>query len=763
MKTLPCLTALSLAFLVADAAAQQPGADLEKRFFDNKAWYGQVTVVIQGEGSQGDEWGRTSYSIRREAEVTFKVKVQESSMSAEQMEQILEISKGSMSEKDHAAMKKSIQELRSRRTWMTQTTKRMDEDYDAVRLLVNDRMDASGKEACGEPFPFHDTNSITGSDTRKDECVDSLEIDLAAGTWTLRLDPKVDILTLTTVATHEGGDSSEENRPPFKRTVLPGIATALPSLIAKRRLLPGEGNVMTGSEPIPIGSLPCWRASYGSLEGTISWVISPKPFEDVELVLKPESYDDWLPEAGEDEKTEGNRMAMKAILRKKGGGGTTETKMKRLVVRLSHVSREPGICINWPEKGGARTPDLLFDQAHNSATVEGEGTRLVKKDGEFVELPFEVSCYDGGAWGSVTAEARLTDGRTVFAVLDGHPEEREVLVPKRKKDSKIADRWLKDCHQAGKKDDADEDAEPKGDGQTGDGLANYEEYRGFREYGDWKRGDPEKKDFFVRNEAGSLAFGGIDRFETITELAVHRLEPGELSADRVVNFNHEQGAHAVDQHGVKIKNAPFKGYCAAIRLTGTTPGTPKDFDYVGLGNVPENVINTVRNGVVTKSKYNVPTVAHEMLHCCNVYHHGEELDASFAGVPWKQEADGIYEGGRKIRVLDSKRTDITKRLMQKAWPQKTILVEWYRWQGAASGDVGCVMRYDTARVYTPRGAADDRVVLKLGEEPIGGGLCASDEASGTNLTPGRFGPCAAKRGNCKGQLLVNDAKTAPVR
>lgn len=767
MKTLPCLAVLALALQAACAAAQDAGADLAKRFFDNKAWYGQVVVVVQGGGSKGDEYYRASYSIRREGEVTFKVKIQDAgSMSADQMEQMLEMGKGQMSAKELAEAKRVIEEMRSRRTWMTQTTKRKDEDFDAVRLLVNDRMDASGKEACGDPFDFRDTHTIEGTDTRRDECVDRLEIDAAKGTYRLQIDPRVDVLTLTRIITHAGGQPGDANRPPLKRTVLPGSATTLPSLVAKSRKLPDQGKILTGSEPIPKDSLPCWRPDYGTLEGTISWVISPEPFEEVELVLKPEEgYEDWRPEAGADEKTEGNRIAMKAVLRKKGGGAATETKMKRLVVRLSHVSREPGICINWPAKDGARTPDLMFDKAHNSATVDGEGTRLVKKDGEFVELPFEVSCYDGGAWGSVTAEAGLTDGRTVFAVLDGHPDQREVLVPKRKPGSVIADCWLEDRKQAGKKDDADDDAEPKGDGQAGDGLTNYEEYRGFRVNAVWKEGDPETKDFFVRNEAGGIAEPGITLFKDITHLEVHRLEAGELSPDRVVNFSRDTGPHVVDQHGIRIVNrTDFVGYCQAVRASGAGPGLPKDFSFVGLGNVTTDPIDLVANGGVTRSTYNAPTVAHELLHCCNVYHHGEEPDATSDGVIWTKKSDGIYEGDKKILVRNSKGVDITNLVtFQWNWFRREKLVNLKVWRGSSSGDVGCVMRYDDARAYTPQGAPDERVLLVTGDEAFGGGLCTTGKATGTNDNPGRFGPCAAGRGNCAGQIVVNDAAKATPR
>ena len=773
MKRLPRLAALAaiaiaLAFMGGKSAGEDAADELRKRFFGIEAWYGQVVVSIHGEGSKGDEWGRTCYSVRREAEVKFRVKYQNSGMSDEAQAKAMELLLANAPPKEVPSIKKAMEEMRRQRMWSTKTTKREPEDLDDVRLLVNDRVESWGKEACGEPYPYHDLTTASGADTRTDECVDSLHFDLAMATWELRLDAKVDILTGTRTAMHSGGPPDEDghSNDSNKQTVRPGPATGLPGLMAKMRPLPDPNGTLSGSEEIPKDELPM-QVDFGTLEGTISWVISPVPFEEVELVLKPgEAYSGWRPLPGPDEKTAGNSIRMQVVLQKPGGGNPSKVRMTSLVVRLSDVSREPGICINWPAKGGTRTPDLQFETSRNSGegvTVDGEGTRLRKKGGEFVEQGVEVSAFDGGAWGELVAEASLTDGRHLFAKLDGHPETGEVRLPKRSPDSKIADVWMSKRKQTGKKDDADDDAKPAGDKQTGDGLSIYEEYRGYREKQAWKEADPENKDFFVRNEAGGVADGGVTLFASITELAVHRLEPDELSADRVVNVNHERGARVVEQHGVVIRNEPtFKGFCMAVGKR-TTPGTPKDFDYVGLGNVPTHAVNLVTKGVVRKSRFNVPTVAHEILHCCNVYHHGEESDSTIKGVLWTKRADGIYDRGTKIRILNSKGKDLTPQALKGTWPQAGILVEWFRWQGAASGDTGCVMRYDMARVYTPQDEPDVRVVVTAAEEAIGGGLCTSNEATGTNLKPGRFGPCFTGRGNCKGQILVNDAKPAPGR
>ncbi len=527
--------------------------------------------------------------------------------------------------------------------------------------------------------------------------------------------------------------------------------------------LPSGALTLGGSLSIPIK--PVVKGS-GKIEAKmlIEWSFTPSPPPKIELEMKAEAvgapgWEMWRPYGGPDETTPGAHVLITASVISKVQ--PLADKVKWIAVRLTETSSEKGISVNYPEKAvDPPEPDLRFRIGDDNPLMNVQADRVSVWRPKSESLTANLSCFDYGAWGTAIAEAELESGRRVLGHVKGKPSERTLRIPDRPVNSLIAAAW----NPPGK-DDADVDDKPEGDKQPGDGLTNYEEYRGFHVNGVWTDGDPKTKDFFVRNEAGAPAEAGITLFKDISRLHVHRLEVGEISKDRVVNFNRTEGPHKVDQHGIRIKDDPSLGqYCRAIRVSGDGPGQPKDFAYVGLGAVPTNIVDLVADGTVTKGLYAAAAVAHELLHCCNVYHHGEEPVATYAGVVWTKEPDGIYENGVKIRVLDSKNNDITNIVTFTNVKGKQVkIVDWYAWRGTAGGDVGCVMRYDAAHAYTPQGAPNERVFLLTGEEPIGGGLCTSGKATGTNDNPARFGPCAANRGNCAGQILVNDKAKAPTR
>ncbi len=86
--------------------------------------------------------------------------------------------------------------------------------------------------------------------------------------------------------------------------------------------------------------------------------------------------------------------------------------------------------------------------------------------------------------------------------------------------------------------------------------------------------------------------------------------------------------------------------------------------------------------------------------------------------------------------------------------------------GQHSGVEDCVMRYDIANTYKKDGEPNTRYYW-FGRELPGAQLCS--QSTGTSINaPGRtpqprYFDAARGRGNCKGQILVNDAINAQRR
>lgn len=534
------------------------------------------------------------------------------------------------------------------------------------------------------------------------------------------------------------------------------------------RPLPTDPRKLSGTTSIPMK--PIVKGN-GLVEATmtIEWTFSAAPPPKIELEVEAEGIDekgarvrwpDWRPMGGPDEAVAGSHVRITA--RVVSEENPLPDKVKWIALRLTESSAEKGICLNFPDTPKTPPdPDLAFGLLENKTlNVVPEHVSEWYPKGD--TITGDLSCFDYGAWGTVIAEAELASGRRILGRIKGSPGERKLRIPHRSEKSLIATSW-----QSPGKDLDDLDDDPKGDGNAGDGFTNYEEYRGFRVNGKWTDGDKKKKDFFIRNRAGSIAEGGITMFEGASGLRVHRLAGKEFPASRIINFNRTAGPHKVDQHGILIRNEPTYVVPEATRMPGVKfLGTPKDYAFVGLAPITFGTTNFL-GGAVPRGSYADPTVAHELFHTCNVYHHGEEPGGQGSKpVVWKKVGDDIFENGVKIRVLSPIGEDVSGRLKFKnTGGGLTLDQSWMAWGGSASGAVECIMKYDNATTFTPKwGAPTDRVALKILEEASGSILCDTNLATGTNLPPHeRFGPCQAGRGFCRRQILVNDAVRAPTR
>jgi hypothetical protein len=499
---------------------------------------------------------------------------------------------------------------------------------------------------------------------------------------------------------------------------------------------------------------------------------------DLEAVIIPlGDYDSWWPKAGKDERRAGPKpLAVKVRLQKKGAPGKPGPKKAKFEFELVDTSREKGICLNWPEKG-VESYDLAIEQSLNDelrveADEGGEkGQKARTKASDLNEARVTVSCFDYGAFARLRVTAILDEGKPtetrIPACLESNRSKYALTIPRDGNNNKIADDW--EDFNGVESGLAAEDAEtdPEGDGNAGDGLTLYEEYRGFMENGKHVCGEPLKKDLFICNTIGEIVAPGLELFRSITGLKVHdKLKEKELGTSRVVNRHHSKMPHAVDQHGLKLVKGSSRNTSRAVwRDDGPKViGTPKRYKHVE--------ISTGLLGRMTASFELDSTVAHELLHCCCVKHHGNSdlrdrtirskpgPGGAFAVYLYNQDKNGRPQGaGVLINLFEEDGDRLAPVDASEPIYRQGFSVYVGKKQGEHSGDVGCVMRYDVAECYV---SSAGQYVLFDDNEVVGGSVCSQTAGTGVNAAgrkpEPRYGDANAsdQRGNCGKLICVND-------
>ena len=394
---------------------------------------------------------------------------------------------------------------------------------------------------------------------------------------------------------------------------------------------PKTVSVLLGSNDKKEGPFPLIYGTMG-VAPDVLWdytiYLEPTSMDELRLVIEePADYATWRPETTPDV---GAGPALEVTARvETAKGGVPKTKVEQFVWELVQTSKEPGVAMNWPLEAKDTRFDLDLDATGGHFLLSNEKQKLERAVQQGYSDTLKVVPYDWGGWSTLQVTAIMSDGRRVRGKLKGKSE-TGLRVPKRLPDSHIADGW-KSQHKGGA-DDLDDD-KVTGQSDNGDGFSLYEEYRGWVVNGARVEGDPEKKDFFVLNLIGSDAQAGIDLFAGVSQLTVHdRLLPAEMSEEkRLMNGNHRQGAHAIDQHGVWIKTYGSKselgggGAFTVLNKTGVA-GRPGLVNGIGLlartntdsdFNKPFNL--AAQDQISTFDR----AVAHELLHSVGVEHHGE--------------------------------------------------------------------------------------------------------------------------------------------
>ena len=525
---------------------------------------------------------------------------------------------------------------------------------------------------------------------------------------------------------------------------------------------------------------------------------------DIEAFIVPavsaDEYHKWMPEGPDpkDEKTTGNGLSFTVFTKdKKKPDQKITANIKSVIYSLTNVSHEPGYAMNYPSDKPNTKADLqlLANNEKPDPETEKLNRTLTASQGRDVN----VACFDYGAYGNIRATVILNDG-TIVVAKEEKSQKPYATIPYRTDDnSQIADYWKEQNKATDLKDDDDNEKQNNlGDDHLGDGLTVYEEYRGFIENKKHIRTDPKKLDLMICDMIQDRAKDGIAMFKDVTGINIHdefRLEEfGKpcnaqiegLPNDKCINFNSSTKTHEVDQHGLAIIQQMEKvGYAQAVKKDEDGDlGTPKRYKYLeistdfdpgpdGYSTIMGNLDPAGNISIDTKGKAKIITdeyaraVAHEMLHCCNVHHHGDANDigkvtvckvASLSNTKiYTLEEDSTYkEAIYYWEDNDQQLTALDEPINQKGKFRLIIAGQ----GGTESGVEDCIMRYDNANAYQYIDGKIYVIRKKKGYygELSGIGLCSSKKGTGVNASTHiprpRYGDATA--GNCRHQFCIND-------
>jgi hypothetical protein len=576
---------------------------------------------------------------------------------------------------------------------------------------------------------------------------------------------------------------------------------------------------------------PTFQAS-AALGGVATWTIGcnmvPAFDYDVVITTLPD-YATWRPTGGRSETDLGNALIVQAEIVSKSTGQIVQVTPDQWTFALNDISSEPGVALNWPSLANvasASAADLDFKDFGNSVlypnisiSSDGSNAQIVpdatnQGNLDFVEL--FVDSHDWGGWATLNVTATVA-GTTISGHLKGDPN-TNILLPKRQSGSHIADIWKTQHDVALSTPDSDDsETSPQGDGQPGDGFTLYEEYRGFylgcsnnsnppQPEGtpgascQHVEGDPTTKDVFIVDKIGAPA--GIKLFQAGSDLNVHfsGLKLADVGPQgnsyRVINFNHGQGAHEVDQHAIVLDYGVSKGFSEVVTTSDYTcpdgthscPALPKHIDHVAL-----NANFKTQPGAVNKVPAYRSDVAHEIAHAVDVYHHGD----ADAGVVWWQpdpNTGGVIEESldqnhspvpstaRTVYVMeeDQDPSSLGNALSAKylhvpsggmdVYVGNTVCSGVVVQHGPHSGDEASFMRYHYASAYIPLGSPSVRFLVDevpgvdLTDHPIGTGV--NDPNRVVNGMPRvRYGDADVtdRRGNDASQIDVSDNHNEVIR
>jgi hypothetical protein len=468
---------------------------------------------------------------------------------------------------------------------------------------------------------------------------------------------------------------------------------------------------------------------------------APKDETEVELI-PPDGYQYWMPQAGENEQQPGNLLQVEIVAHKKDDPDSPPPKkVLKYTITLEYTSKEKGVDLNWPSVATGNGPTADFDfridnHSLNLKLTDDKGQSAETTEEGLTDFWVQLVSYDWGGWTQLKVVAELSDHSTVTAHVRGLPQQT-LAVPKDDDGNHIADGWEQQYNVSNLDPASDEDTIPS-NGNTGDGIALYDEYRGFHVGGNHTRLSPLSKDLFIR-DFDKLTAGN---YEAASDIHVRVLQDNEAAS------NEESDAAG----GSPLYATPNGRY-------GKVPVIPLRNKHIGDGGVgntdpragvPATIQEVQIDAELIAAGYKADapnqlraTIAHELGHATNVIHHDgdKRIDYDVGDVICKatvKQPDGsVKYTGDFYNVLCSEDPEKGSAKIPGAkgdcWGVAAK-------GGMFSGNDQCPMRYDKTSLYEdPNGDCHvlhdvrGKLLNKFGQDPAPSGkFCLSPQGTGVN-------------------------------
>ena len=294
----------------------------------------------------------------------------------------------------------------------------------------------------------------------------------------------------------------------------------------------------------------------------LSWSLSREAPDPDEVTVEVTPYENWLPEGNIDNPKEPGKVPLTVTVMVHKKGDRKTPRQAYLSISLPYVSKNVGICGNFPEKGYGEEEGLRFrekDFPASGGLVYKDRTHL-ETDVPIEEVMFKVHSYDYGAWGTLRITARDEAGRDLKVRIRGK-ETPDLDIPQDDDANRIADSWRPEETKDKPRDWDDETI--SGQDARGDGATLYDEYRGLvvlngKNSREFIRLDPGTRDMFKIDAENIFPDAKWEKLSG--GFTIHRLDESlvkagaDPSAGAWVNFNDpEYTAHPVFARKVIVR------------------------------------------------------------------------------------------------------------------------------------------------------------------------------------------------------------------